>query len=155
MAILTDMYVLFFHVSENVTEIDFNFYLSILQVWLCECLVLMKHGCKRLRRPWADRLTTFTCREKGVDCSDARRPSRRHGSGLLSAQTTRQEVQLHRLGRAAPSHRVWIGAVPAGGGVQLQEIPPLQHQRYHISLKRSHKATQRVIVGWNEDVHRN
>lgn len=79
---------------------------------------------------------TFSCREKGVDYCDARRPSRPHGSGLVSAQTTRQEIQLQRLGGATPSYRGWIGAVPAGGGVQLQEIPPLQHQRYHIPLKR-------------------
>lgn len=79
-----------------------------------------------------------------MDRSDARRPGRRYSPGLLAAQTARQEVQLQRLGRATPGRRVWIGAVPAGGGVQLQEIPPLQHQRYRIPLKLPHEATQKV-----------
>lgn len=65
-----------------------------------------------------------------MDGPDARQPRRRHGSGLLAAPASRDEVQLQRLGRAAPGRGVQVGAVPAGGGVQLQEVPALQHQRY-------------------------
>lgn len=78
----------------------------------------------------SDLLTPSASREKGVDGSGARRPGRRHGPGLLSAPASRDEVQLQRLGGAAPGPGVRVGAVPAGGGVQLQEVPPLQHQRY-------------------------
>lgn len=149
MAPFTDVGVLFLRVSENVIEMELSLYFSPSQGRLGECLVLMT--ARQGRQMWAqvcaappcaNGLTAFffSCREKGVDGSDARRPSRRHGSGLLSAQTARADVQLQHLGSAAPGHRFWIGAVPAGSGVQLQEVPPLQHQRYHIPLKSPRKA---------------
>lgn len=68
-------------------------------------------------------------RGEGVDGVGARRPGSRDGSGLRAEPAARHQVQLQRHGRAAPRHRVGLGAVPAGSGLQLQEVPPLQHQR--------------------------
>lgn len=60
-----------------------------------------------------------------MDGVDAQQPSSGYGPGLLSSQTARHEVQLQRLGRTTSGHRIRVGAVPAGSGLQLQEVPSL------------------------------
>lgn len=104
----------------------------------------------RVRAP-ADMPTPSASREKGVDGPDARRPGRRHGPGLLSAPASRDEVQLQRLGGAAAGRGVRVGAVPAGGGVQLQEVPPLQHQRYRtLTFSPGHSWSSRCCFSCSE-----
>lgn len=60
-----------------------------------------------------------------MDGVGAQQPGSGHRARLQSAQAARHEVQLQRLGRAAAGHRVGVGAVPAGSGLQLQEVPSL------------------------------
>lgn len=104
----------------------------------------------RVRAP-ADLPTPSASREKGVDGPDARRPGCRHGPGLLSAPASRDEVQLQRLGGAAAGRGVRGGAVPAGGGVQLQEVPPLQHQRYRtLTFSPGHSWSSRCCFSCSE-----
>lgn len=60
-----------------------------------------------------------------MDGVDTQQPGSGHHPRLLAPETVRHEVQLQRLGRAASGHRVGLGAVPTGSGLQLQEVPSL------------------------------
>lgn len=64
-----------------------------------------------------------------MDGVGTQQPGSGDGAGLRLAPAARHEVQLQRLGRAAPRHRIGLRAVPTGSGLQLQEVASLQHQR--------------------------
>jgi len=77
-------------------------------------------------------LTDSNCsrsRGEGVDAGGPRRHVSGGGARFLPPQTSRHQLQLRRLGGAAPRHRDGLRAVPTGSGLQLQEVPPLQYQR--------------------------
>lgn len=64
-------------------------------------------------------------RGEGVDGVGTQQPGSGDGAGLRHAPATCHQVQLQRLGRAAPCHCIGLRAVPAGSGLQLQEVPSL------------------------------
>lgn len=68
-------------------------------------------------------------RGEGVDGVGPQQSGSGDSAGLRRSPATRHQVQLQRLGRAAPRHRIGLRAVPTGSGLQLQEVPSLQHQR--------------------------
>lgn len=65
----------------------------------------------------------FSCREEGVDRAVPQQHSSGHSSDLIPSETSRHDFQLQRFGRTTTCHRIWVGTVPTGSGLQLQEVP--------------------------------